>query len=236
MWVLGAFLGKMTNLMTNLNPLKHYINPHLPLTNDKLGEDTMSASKYDALKGEYPDYISKDQLRKICGISPLSATYLIKNGIIPVIDTGKKTWRYRISIDDVIVYLQERENRGSMIPIGAATSTDKNVKVSAKSFASLINQGMEKQVRSYFAYISEDYPDVISVSDIADISGMCKKTILLHIKLGYIKHLKKGSGYMIPKEYALDYLCGPKYINAKHSTKYFERILGGFQIWLNARS
>jgi hypothetical protein len=233
---LGAVFGKMTNPMTNVGWLKHSKKHHLPLTNDKFREDAMCRSKYDMLKADYPKYISKDQLRKICNISPLSASYLINNGIIPVIDTGKKTWRYKISLEDVIAYLDARDKRGSMIPLGAVTSKDKKVKNPAKSFVSLIEQGNGRQVRDYFSYISEDYPDVVRVSDIVEISGMCKKTILLHIQLGYIKHLKSGNGYMIPKAYMLDYLSSPSYINAKHSNKYFERIWGGFQIWMSTKS
>lgn len=196
----------------------------------------MSESKYNALRETYPQYISKGQLREICKISLLSALYLIENGIIPAIDTGKKTWRYKISLDDVIAYLEKRETHGSMIPIGAATSTDKNVISPSKSFSSLIARGMEKQIRAYFAYISEDYPDVISVGDLAEIGGLSKKTIFKHIKLGYIKHLKNRRSYKIPKTYALDYLSGINYIQAKHNTKSFERIWGGFQIWLSAKS
>ena len=218
--------------MTNLSPLKHYTKHHLPLTNDKFLEDAMSSSNYDVLRETYPKFISKDQLRKICGISPLSSQYLIKNCIIPSINTGKKTWRYKISLEDVIAYLKAREQKGSMIPKGAVTSTDKKLINPVRSFASIMSKGMEKKVRAYFFYISEGYPDVLTVSGLAEISGVCRKTIMLHIKQGHIKYLKNGVSYLVPKKYALDYLSSPIYINMRHHNKTFERIWGGFQIWI----
>lgn len=55
--------------------------------------------KYEKLKTEYSTYISLDQLRVICHIAKRTASYLVTNGIIPSIDTGRKTWRYKILID-----------------------------------------------------------------------------------------------------------------------------------------
>jgi len=81
--------------------------------------------KYEELKTQYPEYISLDQFYRICKIAKRSAIYLIQHGIVPSITTDKKTWRYKIKIDDVITYLQRRDEVGSMIPRGAATSRKK---------------------------------------------------------------------------------------------------------------
>ena len=37
--------------------------------------------KYQALKEQYPDYVSLDQFYRICGIAKRSALYLVQNGI-----------------------------------------------------------------------------------------------------------------------------------------------------------
>ena len=58
--------------------------------------------KYESLREKYPEFISLDQLHKVCGIAKRSAKYLVDNGIIPYQDTGRQTWRYKIAIDDVI--------------------------------------------------------------------------------------------------------------------------------------
>ena len=53
-------------------------------------EDAMKRKKYDSLKDIYPEYISLDQMYQICGIAKRSALYLIKSGIVPAEDTGKR--------------------------------------------------------------------------------------------------------------------------------------------------
>ena len=57
-----------------------------------------------SMRTQYTDPISLDQLRVICKIAKRSARYLVENGIIPAVDTGRKTWRHQIAIDDVIAY------------------------------------------------------------------------------------------------------------------------------------
>jgi hypothetical protein len=51
----------------------------------------MGKKKYDCLREQYPEYVSLDQLYRICGIAKRSALYLIQNDIIPSIDTEKRT-------------------------------------------------------------------------------------------------------------------------------------------------
>ena len=109
--------------------------------------------KYEELRKQYPEYISKIQLYQICGISPLSATYLLQNGIIPCIDTGKRTWRYRIALEDVITYLKKREKTGSMIPRGAVSSRRNYQNGPRVSFSNLIAQGGEQEIAEYFSFI-----------------------------------------------------------------------------------
>ena len=132
----------------------------------------MKKKKYENLKEQYPEYISLDQLRQICKISKASGLYLIQHGIIPVIDTGKITWRYKIAIDDVITYLRRREQVGSMIPCGAASSRKRNrtqAKVkNRKSFSQIVVYGQEAEIAEYFNYIYSDCDDVLSTADVSE--------------------------------------------------------------------
>lgn len=74
----------------------------------------MKGEKYEFLKEDYPEYISLNQFYRICHISKRGAVYLLENGIVPYNDTGKKTWKYQIRIDDVITYLRRREQVGDI--------------------------------------------------------------------------------------------------------------------------
>ena len=119
--------------------------------------------KYEKLKTKYPSYISLEQLCTICHIAKRTARYLVTNGIIPSIDTGRKTWRYKILIDDVITYLRQREQKGSMVPKGAVNSRKTSRR--KRSFSQEIAPGDEHEVVEYFTCIYADYPDVLTTAD-----------------------------------------------------------------------
>ena len=147
------------------------------------------SNKYDRLRAEYPEYISKIQLYKICGISPLSATYLLDNGIIPAIDTGKATWRYKIRLEDVIAYLRKREKLGSMIPPGSVSSRYKRPNNLRKSYAMFIAEGGEQEIAAYFTHIYTGFPDVLTADDIVEMTGIDRKTVLRLLQVGKIKSI-----------------------------------------------
>lgn len=57
-------------------------------------------------QGNLPRKIGLEQMRVICHISKKTARYLLKSGLVPCIDTGKKTRQYIINTKDVIAYLK----------------------------------------------------------------------------------------------------------------------------------
>jgi excisionase family DNA binding protein len=163
-------------------------------------------AKYEHLKSEYPEHISLDQLYRVCRISKRSALYLVKHEIIPVIDTGKQTWRYKIAIDDVIAYLHQRDKYGSMIPPGATSSRPPNRMGSRKSFAQIVSQGREWEVAEYFNYVYADCGDVLTREDIEEMTGLEKSTVLKMLKAGHIKSVMVRPKYLIPKQYLLEFV------------------------------
>lgn len=190
--------------------------------------------KYENLKDQYPDTISLDQLYRICGIAKRSAAYLIRHGVIPAVDTGRKTWRYRIALDDVIAYLQKRDRVGSMIPCGAVTSrygrTSKLV-----SCDEILTGDNEEEVAEYFAYVFTDYPDVLTVEDVMEMTGFCKATILRFLKASCLKAIEKRPKYLIVKTHLLEFFGTPRFIKCKSNSEVFVKIIGGFEIWKAAK-
>ena len=51
------------------------------------------------------EIITKEQLYKILHISKRRAKFLLDNGYIPCVDTGKKTRRYQIKMSDVLNFI-----------------------------------------------------------------------------------------------------------------------------------
>ena len=189
--------------------------------------------KYDKLRDQYPDYISLDQLRQICHIAKRSALYLINNGIIPAIDTGKKTWRYQISIDEVIRYLRRREQWGSMIPLGAVSSNSKKVKNHRVSLSHVIMLGDEKDVNNYFEQLYADADDILTAPQIIIMTGLSHKTVLSMLKDGDIKSLGSSPRYIVPKQFLLEFVSSRRFIDLKSNSEVFQKIIDGFDKWRN---
>ena len=195
---------------------------------------------YEVLKNRYADFLSLDDLYKVCKISKKSARYLVEHGIIPATDTGKKTWRYKIAVDDVITYLKQREKFGSMIPPGAVSSRQKHrngaAASSRKSFSQIVTEGQESEVAEYFSYIYAKYTEVLTTVDIIEMTGLNKSTVLNLLKAGHIKSLTDTPKYLVPKEYLLEFVVSRQFIEARTNSELFKKILGGFEIWKTAKS
>ena len=195
--------------------------------------------KYTALKSKYPAYICLDEFSRVCRIAKRSARYLIENGIVPAIDTGKKTWRYQIAIDDVIAYLTKREQFGSMIPPGAVTSRyrEREAKMNnRKSFSELVTKGQEQELAKYFSFIYKSYDEVLTTADIVEMTGLDKSTVQKLLRGGHIKWLERRPTYIVPKQYFLDFVVTRRFLEAKSNSETFKKILGGFEIWKTVKS
>lgn len=195
----------------------------------------MRKEKYGYLREQYPEYVSKDQLYKICNIAKRSAKYLLDNGIIPCEDNGKKTRKYKIALKYIIAYLEKRDKRGSMIPRGSVSSRHGTPRTSRVSFSAILASGAAEEVKNYFEYIYEDFPDTLTSYDASIMTGLSRKTVLELLKQGDIQALNIGSKYVIPKIYLLNFVSSPRFVNMKSNSSDFIRILGGFEIWKTAK-
>ena len=187
----------------------------------------MEQKNYDELRAQYPEYVSLDQLTKICRIAKRNARYLVVNGIIPAEDTGQKTWRYKIELEDVIDYLIRREEMGSMIPRGITSQRKGN----RKCFAQLVELGRVRDIATYFKSIYSDYDDVLTVADIVKMTGLDKSTVTKLLKQGVIKSITANPKYLIPKQYLLEFVATPRFIEYRTNSEHFLKILEEFEEW-----
>jgi hypothetical protein len=187
--------------------------------------------KYENLRKQYPEYISLDQFRVICHVAKRSARFLVEHGIVPSIDTGRKTWRYKIAIEDTISYLQRREKFGSMIPSGSVSSRTPYQNKS-KPLMSIMAEKDINIIILYFEQVYANYDDVLSVSDVAEMTGLCKKTIMDFLKSGEIKSITNHPSYIIPKKYLLDFVSSKRFILANGQSEMFKQIHEEFDVWL----
>jgi hypothetical protein len=188
--------------------------------------------KYENLKKKYPEYLSLDQFYRICRIAKRSARYLVEHGIVPAVDTGRKTWRYQIHINDVITYLRRREQWGSMIPPGAVSSRPLRPENPRTSFSTLVKPGHEMEVYHYFEQLYANHSDVLNTQEIVAMTGLSDKTVLLLLKSGEIKSITSLPRYIVPKIYVYEFVATSRYIYTQSNSQAFRRLIEGFEEWL----
>lgn len=150
-------------------------------------------------------YLSKEQFYKECHISKATALWLIQSGLIPAIDTKKKTKRYLIAREDVEIFKHERERNPSKYTISA-----KHRISTCGGFCEYQSAAAEKMRRIAQAEW-KDLPEVLLVNDAAYLLGYRKKTVYRWIKTCGLQGLKISGKLYIPKKYLLEFIASREY-------------------------
>ena len=184
----------------------------------------MDKQTIDYLKSTYPDVITKDQFYRICHISKKTASYLLDNGLVPCTNSGKQTRKYKIRLDDVIAFLDARENNPYAFKApdnyyghGAHNPHALNIERLMKN---------RKMLRAFLNNRIAKYDDVILPSAVAEITGYTLKTVSAWCEKGKLKSFNIFNRVKIPKEYLVDFLVSDEAILiAKKSTKHIDLLL-----------
>lgn len=180
---------------------------------------------FSALITEYPDYISKEQLRIICHISKRTALYLLQSSLIPCTDNGKRTHKYKTSIHAVITYLKDRE----ISPEKYKPPQDwySGIKVKRQPNIELPDISQEK-LTEYYEMLFAHYPDVLSKKEALTVADVSENTLLRWIKEKKFRAFLILGKYQIPKISLIEYMVTAEY---RKRLKQKNDYIGGFIKW-----
>ncbi len=177
------------------------------------------------IKATYPDKIGLEQMRVICHISKKTARYLLKSGLVPCIDTGKKTRQYIINTKDVIAYLKKRQSNPQRYtaPTGyySASWNNGNRKkaVTLREWASLNSAKDKEKFAAFLKVKMRPYSDVMSAADVSKFTGFHHNTITTWCNNEHFRYFKIGNSYMIPKVCLLDFLVSAHVLDGYRPAK-----------------
>jgi hypothetical protein len=171
---------------------------------------------YSYLREEYLEIISQDQLYRICRISKRKATWLLENGFILCKDSGKKTRRFKIRIDDVIIYLTKIEKHSESLrtPPGIFSSGAKYRPI--KKMQELIDS---KRFTKILKKKWSNFPDALTVSDVMELIGYSQSTISDWVMQEKILGIRYYNRYLIPKDSLIKYLACDGQNNIQQKSK-----------------
>lgn len=148
---------------------------------------------------DYPSYISKEQLCKICHISKRTALRLLEDGSIPCKSNGKQTRKYQIALADVEAFLLKRQARIKTNPREARN----------------VYRPMSAEMKSLLPHIVTDwlepYPDVLSVDEVVQITGYGSSSVVKWCKREDLQHYCIGRKFFVPKTWLQEFMLSERF-------------------------
>lgn len=173
---------------------------------------SMITEKYcREVSAKYPEYMTKEQMYRICHVSKKTCLFLLESGLVPSIDSGKKTRRFKIKTSDVIKYLQERDDYPELYKAPDGFYKHAGCK-KAPSFDEVFKKGDLVTMRKYYEECLISYPDVMTIEQIAEFTGYCKTSVRAWCSKQEVKCFLIRQRFQVPKEHLLDFLVSKYFI------------------------
>ena len=177
---------------------------------------------YQYIREQYPEIITKDQLYRICHISKRKALWLLENGVIPCEDSGKKTRRFRIRLEDAIDFL-ERQDAGKLdvvFPQGTFSSGSHPVCQSRTYLDS-------EELCTFILAEWESQPDMLTVREAAELCGYSIHTVNSWVRKGSVASVAYHGANLVPKESLAGWLASREGQRIGHMSEAHRRMIDG---------
>lgn len=155
--------------------------------------------------------VTAEEAARLLHISKRKCAWMLQNGLIPCIDTGKQTRRYIILRKDVF---------------GCARSIDSiefpQIFTSVKESRKKPNLSDER-IEAYTSYLLAKWctkPNVLTVRAISDLLGYRKQTVARWITTGHLKSASTHGEPIIAQPWLADFCCHYGYRIVKKSEKH----------------
>lgn len=166
-----------------------------------------ATTEYQYILEQYPIYMTKDQMYRICHISKKTCLFLLESGLVPCLDSGKKTRRFKIKTADVIHYLTDRELHPEYYKPPEGYYKQPHIpqpRVLSEHDLLKMRQSYEKELALW--------PDVMTIKQVSAFTGYGKTSVERWCNKQYLKNFYIKRRYYIPKEYLIDFLVSWNFI------------------------
>lgn len=152
------------------------------------------------------EYLSGDQLYRFLHISKRKMKYLLENGYIPVIDTGKKTYRYRVKRCDAEKFKERMEWETDFLrelkgQFGNGNSSSKT------ALDYTIKDDEQMEFRGYLTKLWKKYPDALPAKKAAELAEISPQRVNELVRKGVIYGMCVGNVQYLAKEQLIKYVA-----------------------------
>lgn len=146
------------------------------------------------------ELVTQEQVRKMLHIGKKKAKYILDNGIIPCVNTGKKTRQYRVKVSDIEYYMEHPYD----FSVGMFPSDAKRKPIN-KSAVRLDDD----VVYEYYHKLLSEEKDMLTAVQVGKIVGYSKTAVYRWIEQGWLKSVCFSGKHLIPKKELLSFLTSP---------------------------
>lgn len=152
------------------------------------------------------EYLSGDQLYRFLHISKRKMKYLLENGYISVIDTGKKTYRYRVKKCDAEKFKERMEmESGFLVELkGRFGRCDSS---SNADWRYAIRDDEREEFREFLTRIWRKYPDALPAKKAAELADISPHRVNELVRKGVIYGMCIGNVQYLAKEQFIEYMA-----------------------------
>ena len=167
-------------------------------------------------------YMSGEELYKFLHISKRKMRYLIVNGYIPSIDTGKKTHRFKVNREDAIRFKEEMEKHPDILMEikGMFGCTPPKRLIEPTEYNS-------QRFKQYLTQLWKDEPDALTTKRAAELIGVDYRRIDGLCRNSKIVSVKIGSRFICLKISFIEYCASKEMLVKPQMTDIFEEIVLG---------
>ena len=167
-------------------------------------------TEFKEIRKQYPVSMTKDQFYRVAHISKATALYLLISGLVPCVDSGKKTRKYTIKTDDVINYLVDRKTNPAKYTAPDGWYVGRSGKYSPPTsyrveLLNLSSKSTEK-LSKFLTFKLSCAEDVLSIQQVSALTGYNTKTVYRWCREKGMKHFRISNRVLIPKIILINYL------------------------------
>ena len=182
---------------------------------------------YSFLRDQYPEVITMDQLYRICHISKRKARWLLENGVIPCEDSGKKTRRFKIKLDDVIEFLELRDAGllDDVMPVGIFSSDEYGYP--PRQPRTRLDNGA---LQAFLLDCWVDAPDMLTIRQTASLCGYSVTTLVRWFQKEFFSVFRYRGMILISKESLAEWLASDRGQSIQQQSTTHQELIEEFQI------
>lgn len=182
---------------------------------------------YSFLRDQYPEVITMDQLYRICHISKRKARWLLENGVIPCEDSGKKTRRFKIKLDDVIEFLKLRDAGAldDVMPVGISSSEEYGYQP-RQPRTRLDNGALQVFILDCWV----DAPDMLTIPQTASLCGYSEATLVQWFQKALLVGVRYRGMILISKGSLAGWLASDAGQNIRRKSIVHQELIETFQL------